>query len=224
MNNNRDILNRCEQFVKKTLSGAEPGHDWWHANRVRNLALYIAKNEDTQSNPLTIEIAALLHDIADSKFHNGNESKGTKVACDFLISMNADLKMVEDIAFVISNISYKGGNEIVINRNKILDIVQDADRLDAIGAIGIARTFSYGGNKNRTMYDPEILPNLNMTKEQYKNSNAPTLNHFYEKLFKLKDMMNTNTGKQLATDRNQIMEQFVANFIDEWNFGAKLDV
>jgi len=198
---------------------AEPGHDWWHAYRVCNLAMYITHKENCNPDMESIQLAALLHDIADSKFYQGDEEIGPRIAGDFLKSISVNEETINQVLFVIKHISFKGGLNARIERNKILDIVQDADRLDALGAIGIARTFSYGGHKCRPMYDPDISPKMIMTKEEYKTNDAPTLNHFYEKLFKLKSLMNTQTGKELAEQRHLFMEQFLAQFYREWNFG-----
>jgi len=202
-------------FVKKTLQNAEGGHDWWHIYRVWNTAKHIATQENADLQ--IVELGALLHDIADSKFNNGDEFIGPKVARNFLNSQNFDLTKTEHIIKIIENISFKGGKEAQKFKSLELDVIQDADRLDAIGAIGIARTFNFGGFKNREIYNPNIPPNLNMTKEEYKNSTAPTLNHFYEKLLLLKDKMNTKTGKFLAEERHLFMEQFLEQFYKEWN-------
>ena len=201
-------------FVKKTLANAEGGHDWFHTERVYKNALLIAKSESV--NLLIVELGALLHDIADSKFHNGDEAIGPKLARQFLISQKVGPEISNHVVAIIENVSFKGGNFDSTFQSKELEVVQDADRLDALGAIGIARTFNYGGFKNRAIYDPEITPKLNMTKEEYKNSAAPTINHFYEKLLLLKDKMNTETGKQIAQKRHQYMEQFLEQFYDEW--------
>lgn len=209
------IIQKTKTFVEKTLSGAEGGHDWFHTLRVYNNALLIAKNESV--NIFIVALGALLHDIADSKFHNGNETIGPKVAREFLFKLNVDSAVIEHVVNIIENISFKGGNEAQKFTSAELDVVQDADRLDAIGAIGIARTFNYGGFKNRQLYNPSIPPNLNMTKAEYKNSTAPTINHFYEKLLLLKDRMNTQTGKKLAIERHQFMELFLKQFYNEWN-------
>uniref|UniRef100_UPI0030D819DE HD domain-containing protein n=1 Tax=uncultured Salegentibacter sp. TaxID=259320 RepID=UPI0030D819DE len=191
--NKPQILKNTEAFVKETLKNAEGGHDWFHIQRVWNNAKLIAKNE--AANLFIVELGALLHDIADSKFHNGDESVGPKVASDFLQKQEVSAEIINHVVKIIENVSFKGGN-IQQEFNSIeLEIVQDADRLDALGAIGIARTFNYGGFKGRALYDPEIEPDLNMTKEEYKASTAPTINHFYEKLLLLKDRMNTKTGK-----------------------------
>ena len=177
--------------------------------------MLIAQDEP-EADLLVVQLAALLHDIADSKFHNGDETVGPRVAREFLEENEVKQAVIEGVVKIIENISYKGGVKREYT-SKELDIVQDADRLDAIGAIGIARTFNYGGFKNRTMYDPAITPNLDMTKEEYKNSTTPTINHFYEKLLLLKDKMNTPKGKELAEQRHQFMEVFLEQFYKEWN-------
>ncbi len=208
-------LNKTINFVKKQLENAESGHNWFHMERVYNNALLIAKDETCDLE--VVQLAALLHDIADSKFHDGDETVGPKVARDFLTSENVSEKTINHVVAIIENISFKGGNFEKQFTSKELEIVQDADRLDAIGAVGIARTFNYGGYKNREIYNPEILPNLNMSKEEYKNSTAPTINHFYEKLLLLKDKMNTETGKKIAQQRHDFMETFLEQFYNEWN-------
>ena len=202
-------------FVKQKLENAEAGHDWFHIERVYKNALLIAQDEvcDIQ----IVKLGALLHDIADSKFNNGDETIGPKVARDFLESQRVEEAVIIHVVNIIKNISFKGGNFEKKFNSIELEIVQDADRLDAIGAIGIARTFNYGGFKNRQLYNPEIAPKLNMSKEEYKKSEAPTINHFYEKLLLLKDKMNTKTGKNLAQDRHQFMELFLSQFYAEWD-------
>lgn len=202
-------------FVKKQLENAESGHNWFHMERVYNNALLIAKEETC--NLEVVQLAALLHDIADSKFHDGDETVGPKVAKDFLTSENVLEETISHVVAIIENISFKGGNFEKKFTSKELEIVQDADRLDAIGAVGIARTFNYGGFKNREIYNPEIEPNLKMSKEEYKNSTAPTINHFYEKLLLLKDKMNTESGKKIAQQRHDFMETFLEQFYNEWN-------
>ena len=209
------IIQKTIDFVKKVLSDAEGGHDWWHTYRVWKLSKHIAQTE--KSNNFVVELGALLHDIADSKFNDGDEEIGPRKAREFLSSLNVKEDVIIHVENIISNISFKGGKQIQKFKSLELDIIQDADRLDAIGAIGIARTFNYGGYKGREIYNPYIKPNLNMTKEEYKNSNAPTLNHFYEKLLLLKNKMNTNTGKLIAEHRNKFMEQFLEEFYNEWN-------
>lgn len=210
-----DIIQKTIVFVKEQLKNAEGGHDWFHIERVYKNAMLIAKEENC--NPEVVALGALLHDIADSKFHDGDETVGPKVATEFLESLAVSQETISQVVHIIENISFKGGNFDAKFKSIELDIVQDADRLDAIGAIGIARTFNYGGFKNRTIYNPEISPNLNMTKEEYKKSEAPTINHFYEKLLLLKDKMNTKTGKKIAQKRHDYMEQFLEQFYGEWN-------
>lgn len=201
-------------FVKEQLKNAEGGHDWFHIERVYKNAQVIAAAEDCDLEVVTL--AALLHDIADSKFHNGDETIGPKVARAFLEANQVVPATVDHVIAIIENISFKGGNFDQQFHSKELAIVQDADRLDAIGAIGIARTFNYGGFKNRAIYDPEIKPNLSQTKEEYKKNEAPTINHFYEKLLLLTDKMNTETGKKMAKKRHDFMVHFLAQFYAEW--------
>ncbi len=212
-----DVVEQTIIFVKKTLEKAEGGHDWFHIQRVFNNTLSIAKDEKV--DVLVVSLAALLHDIADPKFHNGDESIGPRLAKDFLTSIEVDKTTIKHVIEIIENMSFKNSLENKGRKfsSKELEVVQDADRLDAIGAIGIARAFNYGGFKNRTLYDPEIAPNLKMTKEEYKKSNAPTINHFYEKLLLLKDKMNTPTGKKIAAQRHQFMLDYLEQFYGEWN-------
>ncbi|WP_424492904.1 HD domain-containing protein [Salinimicrobium sp. GXAS 041] len=211
---NSQIIESTIVFVKETLQNAEGGHDWFHIQRVYNNALEIAKGEN--ADEFVVALGALLHDIADSKFHNGDESVGPRIAADFLEKQRVTSEVKDHVIKIIENISFKGGNEAQKFTSPELNIVQDADRLDALGAIGIARTFNYGGFKGRPLYDPAIRPNLNMSKEEYKASSAPTVNHFYEKLFLLKDRMNTKTGKQMAEERHEFMEKFLEQFFKEW--------
>ncbi len=191
------VIDNTILFVKQKLKDAESGHDWFHIQRVYKNALQIAKTETC--NIEIVKLAALLHDIADSKFHNGDETVGPEMAKTFLANQNIDSVVIENVVKIIENISFKGGNIEKKFHSIELEIVQDADRLDAIGAIGIARTFNYGGYKNRQIYNPEIEPKFNMTKEEYKKSDAPTINHFYEKLLLLKDKMNTPKGRANGT-------------------------
>src|SRR5690606_18937038 len=210
------IIEKTIEFVKEKLQGAEAGHDWSHIERVYKNAIQIAQGSN-DINVLVVELGALLHDIADSKFHNGDESVGPKIAREFLQMHQVDENVIREVVSIIENISFKNTKD---NTNeytsKELQIVQDADRLDAIGAIGIARTFNYGGFKNRELYNPQVKPNLNMSKEEYKNSKAPTINHFYEKLLLLKDKMNTQKGRELAEERHRFMEIFLEQFYKEW--------
>ena len=209
------IINNTILFVKNQLAHAEGGHDWFHIERVYKNALLIAEEEECDLT--VVKLAALLHDIADSKFHGGDETVGPKTARTFLESQNVSEAIISHVIAIIENISFKGGNFEKKFNSKELEIVQDADRLDAIGAIGIARTFNYGGFKNRPLYNPNIQPNLNMSKEEYKTSESPTLNHFYEKLLLLKDKMNTETGKKIAQKRHDFMVTFLSQFYAEWD-------
>ena len=209
------IIDNTILFVKQQLENAEGGHDWFHIERVYKNALLIAEGEDCDLT--VVKLGALLHDIADSKFHGGDETVGPKTARTFLESQNVKEDIILHVIAIIENISFKGGNFEKKFNSKELEIVQDADRLDAIGAIGIARTFNYGGFKNRPLYNPNIQPNLNMNKDEYKNSESPTLNHFYEKLLLLKDKMNTETGKKIAQKRHDFMVTFLSQFYAEWD-------
>ena len=212
---NENIITATIAFVKETLKDAEGGHDWFHIERVYKNTLLLAK--EVQVNELVVKLAALLHDIADAKFHNGDETIGPRLAKEFLNSINVTEDVIGHVIKIIENISFKSSLAKKENRfeSKELQVVQDADRLDAIGAIGIARAFNYGGFKNRELYNPEIPPNLNMTKAEYKKSKSPTINHFYEKLFLLKDKMNTPTGKRLAEQRHQFMLDYIEQFLQE---------
>jgi len=209
------IIEKTVDFVKLELADAEGGHDWWHIERVWRLTKKIGLEEDI--NMLVAELGALLHDIADSKFNNGDELIGPKKTRDFLISLNVDRDIAEHVVKIVENISFKGGNNKQEFKSPELDVVQDADRLDALGAIGIARTFNYGGHTDREMYNPEFKPDLNMSVEQYKSNTGPTINHFYEKLLLLKDKMNTNTGKKMAEHRHKFIETYLQEFYQEWD-------
>ncbi|GAB4154272.1 MAG: HD domain-containing protein [Winogradskyella sp.] len=210
------LIEGTKAFVRKSLEGAEGGHDWFHTLRVYNNAKLISKHENV--NLLVVELAALLHDIADPKFHNGDETIGPKRASEFLLKQNVDSTIIEHVTQIMENMSFKNSFDLDTSFNSPeMDVVQDADRLDAIGAIGIARCFNYGGFKNRALYDPNIAPNLNMTKAEYKTAKAPTINHFYEKLLLLKDQMNTKTGRQIAEKRHAFMEGYLKQFYAEWH-------
>lgn len=212
------VVQKTINFVKEVLADAEGGHDWWHIYRVWKLSRYIAQTEDVDI--FIVELGALLHDIADSKFYDGDEEIGPRRAREFLSSLNVRKNVITHIENIIANISFKGGRHTQKFKSPELNVIQDADRLDAMGAIGIARAFNYGGYRGREIYNPEIKPNLNITKEEYKNSNTPTLNHFYEKLLLLKDRMNTKTGKSMAEHRHKFMKQFLDEFYREWNGGV----
>lgn len=207
------IINNTIQFVKDTLKNAEGGHDWWHIHRVWTNAKLIAQTENVDL--LTVELAALLHDIADSKFNNGDEEIGPATAGNYLTGIGIDAETTQHVQNIIRYMSFKAGFDALVFHSPELAVVQDADRLDAIGAIGIARAFSYGGFKGRELYNPEIKPDLNLSKEAYKNSTAPTINHFYEKLLLLKDKMNTETGRHIAGQRHQFMEDYLQQFYAE---------
>ncbi len=208
------IIAKTVEFIRAELHEAEGGHDWWHTQRVWKLAKKI--NQAEKASGLIVELGALLHDVADYKFHDGDEEVGPAKATAFLCSLELDEEVVLHVRQIVANISFKGGSVQQVFRSPELDIIQDADRLDAMGAIGIARAFSYGGFKKRALYDPAIPPHLNMTKEQYKSSTAPTINHFYEKLLLLKDRMNTPMGKMLAEQRHRFMETYLEAFFEEW--------
>lgn len=208
------MIQQTINYVKSELKNAEGGHDWWHIYRVWKTAKEIAASEKVDNQ--VVELGALLHDIADSKFHNGDETIGPRKASEFLTSIDVDQATIDHVILIIQNISFGGGNFEKKFHSPELAVVQDADRLDALGAIGIARTFNYGGFKNRAIYDPNIPPQLNMTKAEYKKSTAPSINHFYEKLLLLKDRMNTPTGKKMAEQRHQFMEMYLEQFYQEW--------
>ena len=211
-----NLIEKTKTFVKKELADAEGGHDWFHIERVYKNALLIAKTENV--NLQVVQLAALLHDIADSKFHNGDETVGPQKAREFLFGQNVSSEVIEHVVSIIANMSFSkslGEKKLFISPE--LEVVQDADRLDAIGAIGIARAFNYGGFKNRPLFNPSIKPNLHMNKAEYKASTAPTINHFYEKLLLLKNKMNTKTGKKLAQNRHDFMNHYLEQFYAEWN-------
>lgn len=210
-----NIVAATEAFVRQTLAEAEGGHDWFHIERVRKMAVHIALSEGGVDVTI-VELGALLHDIADSKFHGGDEEIGPKIARDWLLSQGAQESMVEQVENIVRHISFKGSIDGQRWMSPELAVVQDADRLDALGAIGIARTFNYGGHKGRALYDPAIAPRPHQSKEAYKASVAPTLNHFYEKLLLLKERMNTQTGREIAKKRHTFIELFLEQFLAEW--------
>jgi uncharacterized protein len=203
-------------YIKKVLYGAESGHDWFHIERVWRTARYIWKQEG-DGDLLTIELAALLHDISDAKFNGGDEEKGSRLAGDFLREQGVDQERIEHIQAIIKHVSYKGGFPQDRIRTLEFQIVQDADRLDAIGAIGIARAFNYGGFKNRPIHHPDKALQEYEDSSAYHKSDAPTINHFYEKLLKLKDLMNTSTGQAMAEERHRYMLDFLDQFYREWD-------
>lgn len=210
----QDLIEKTIQFVKKTLENAEAGHDWFHIERVFKTAINI--NQIEKGNELVVAFAALLHDIADPKFNNGDEELGPNVAEAFLRSIAVESEIIKHVKLIIRHMSFKNSFDQDAFTSKEMQVVQDADRLDAIGAIGIARAFTYGGFKNRVLYDPAILPEQHISKESYKNTTAPTINHFYEKLLLLKDLMNTQTGKAIAETRHNFMLSYLDQFYSEW--------
>ncbi len=215
--NRQEIIIKTESFVQDTLQGSEAGHDWSHIERVVRNARTIAAAE--KADPFVVELAALLHDIADSKFHNGNEELGPERSKRFLKGLDLPAELVDHVVNIVRNVSFK--NELDPSKEDRFDsielqVLKDADRLDAMGAIGVARAFHYGGYKNRALYDPSIKPAEKQSKEQYKTSKAPTINHFYEKLLLLKDKMNTQTGRKMAEERHAFMESFLDHFYREW--------
>lgn len=212
--NKQEIIDSTVKYVRETLEGEASGHDWWHVYRVWKMAQNIGQKEN--ADMFVVELAALLHDIADYKMHGGDDTVGPRVAREWLEKQGIDEGIISHVAEIIKEASFKGAKvETKINTIEG-KVVQDADRLDAIGAMGIARTFAYGGAKGRAMYDPAIKPEVHESFEQYKNNNSPTINHFYEKLLLLRDLMNTETGKKIAEGRHEIMENFLKDFFNEW--------
>ena len=210
------VIEKTKEFVRNKLEGEGSGHDWWHIYRVYRIAVNLAKDTDNKADLYIIKLGALLHDIADWKFNGGDINVGAMVSRDFLEDLDIEEKIIEHVVDIVKNISFKGAGEK--SQMKTLEgmIVQDADRLDAIGAIGIARAFAYGGNKNREMFNPDIKPQNHNTFEEYKNSKGTTVNHFYEKLLLLKDLMNTESGRKYAEKRHKFMEEYLEEFYAEW--------
>ncbi len=212
--NKESIIKQTEDYVRKKLEGEGTGHDWWHVYRVWKNAVHLCRGEG--GGLFVIELAALLHDIADWKFNGGDDSVGPKLARGWLESLQVDEGVIAHVCEIIKEITFKGAGVRSRMQTKEGMIVQDADRLDAIGAIGIARTFAYGGYKGREIYNPAIKPERHETFEEYKNKIGPSINHFYEKLLLLKDLMNTKTAKDIAEKRHQFMEQYLHRFFTEW--------
>jgi uncharacterized protein len=210
------IIKETISFVKDSLADAEGGHDWFHIERVWKNSRFILEKEGA-GDFLTIELAALLHDISDAKFNGGDETLGSRMARTFLEEQELDPKKAAHIQSIIKHVSFKGGFPQDQIKSIEFQIVQDADRLDAIGAIGIARAFNYGGFKNRPIHDPHKSLQEYEDSKAYHKSDAPTINHFYEKLLKLKDLMNTETGKKMAEQRHRYMLEFLDQFYDEWD-------
>lgn len=215
----RGIVEKTEHFCRSQLAQAEGGHDWSHVMRVLGLARTLARDEGAIM--LVVELAVLLHDVADSKFHGGDHRIGAKVARDFLATQGVEPEVIDHVAFIVEHMSYSAGLAGSLQGHPLAEsiefkVVQDADRLDALGAVGIARTFNYGGHKGRALYDPAIPPQPDQSATQYQGSTAPTINHFYEKLLLLADTMHTKTGRRLARERHRFMEAFLAQFYAEW--------
>lgn len=210
-----NIIEATKKFVKQQLPIDSTGHDWQHAFRVWTIAKHIAIIEN--ANTLIVELAALLHDIADWKFHNGDEAKGTLIAQEFLSRQCLDKDSIDAVCNIISSISYKGSHSPTLFLTLEGQIVQDADRIEALGAIGIARAFAYGGFKNQPLYDPNLLPNTHHTFEQYKDSKNTTVNHFYEKLLLLKDKMHTQTGRSMAEHRHKFLKNYLEQLLSDFS-------
>lgn len=208
------IIDKTRQYVESVLSGDGSGHDWWHVVRVWRLSVKLAEAEGADRE--VVELAALLHDIADWKFHDGDVNKGPEEARRWLTQIGAPPEVVSHVSDIIATVSFKGAGVPTPMKTLEGKVVQDADRLDAIGAVGIARTFAYGGHKNRLMYHPDQKPVLHGSFEEYRNNRGHTINHFYEKLLLLKERMNTANGKKLAEDRHRFMEVFLGRFYKEW--------
>ncbi len=212
--NKKEVLKKTKEHIKNKLSGEGSGHDWWHVYRVWKNAVYIGKKEG--ADLFVVSLAALLHDISDWKFNDGDDDVGPRLAREWLIKMRVDEKIISHVCKITKEVSFKGSCVKTKMSSKEGMVVQDADRLDAIGAIGVARTFAYGGHKNREIYNPNIKPEVHNSFEEYKKNSGPTINHFYEKLLLLKDMMNTKTAKKIAKERHKFMLEFLNRFYKEW--------
>ncbi|MFB7141877.1 HD domain-containing protein [Gottfriedia sp. NPDC056225] len=209
----QEIIIQIENYVRSLHQGDSSGHDWYHIDRVRNLAVHIARKEN--ANQFIVECAALVHDVIDDKLHDNLEAQ--KAQLESFLNERLNSKDINEIMYIVENISYKGGNGVIPTSIEG-KIVQDADRLDAIGAIGVARTFAYGGKKSRSMFNPEFKIRENMTIEEYRSDQSSSMHHFYEKILKLKDLMNTEAALELAEERHQFVEKFIDEFMKEWNF------
>lgn len=214
--NKQKVVHQTAEFIERKFSGEATGHDWWHMFRVWQLAKTIA-NSEPAADKFVVELGALLHDIADWKFTDGDEEAGPRAAREWLESIQVDDKIISQIEEIIRTVSFKGAG--VKSNMKTIEgkIIHDADKLDAMGAIGIARAFAYGGANNRPLYDPNVKPQLHQSFEAYKTGGVHTINHFYEKLLLLKDRMYTGTGKQLAIHRHKYMEKYLDEFYAEWD-------
>jgi uncharacterized protein len=212
---NTQVIERTADYMKERLSNESSGHDWWHVYRVWRMGRKIATSEG--ANLYVVELACLLHDIADYKLHGGNEEIGPRLAGEWLEKMQVEGDVISHVCEIIKEMSFKGAGVKTQMRTKEGMVVQDADRLDAIGAIGIARCFAFGGAKGNVIYDPSIPVKMDMSEEEYKKANYTQINHFYEKLMLLKDRMNTQTAKRMAEEKHQFMERFLGQFHREWN-------
>lgn len=213
--NKKQIIKNTEKFVKDKMSGEGSGHDWWHVYRVWRNAVHIGKKE--KADMFIVELGALLHDIADFKFHNGDDTAGARVSRAWLEKQGVDEETIKHVCDIVKGVSFKGAKVKSELKTKEGMVVQDADRLDALGAIGIARTFAYGGSKGREIYNPEIKVVKHESFEEYKNSNSTSINHFSEKLLLLKDLMNTKAGEKMAEERHKFLKQYLDRFLKEWN-------
>ena len=212
--NKDEVIKRTADYVKSKLDGESSGHDWWHTYRVWKTAVNIGKKED--ADLFVVQLAALLHDIADWKFHSGDDSIGPKLAREWLEKLDVDENIISHVCEIIKGVSFKGAGVKSKIKTKEGMVVQDADRLDALGSIGIARAFAYGGHKGREIYNPNIKPEKHESFEQYKNNKGTTINHFYEKLLLLKDLMNTPSARKIAEERHRFMEEYLDKFFKEW--------
>jgi uncharacterized protein len=209
------IIKKTEAFVKKRLSGETTGHDWWHIKRVCQMALKIAK-EEKDADLFVIQLAALLHDVADWKFNQGDVKAGVKLTKEWLEKLKVDDEIISHVCEIISEVSFKGAGVVSKIKTKEGMIVQDADRLDALGAIGIARCFATGAKLGREIYNPKIKPKPHQNFRQYKKAKSTSINHFYEKLFLIKGRMHTKTAKKIAEKRERLMKFFLERFFEEW--------
>lgn len=213
--NEKKIIEEIKKYLKENFKADATGHDWWHFWRVWKMAKEIAKKEG--GNLFVIELAALLHDVADYKFNDGDDKAGGKTARVLLEKLNVDKKSIEQVCQIIDNVSFKGAGVKNGIKTKEGMIVQDADRLDVMGAMGIARTLAYGGFTKREIYNPEIKPRFYKTFEAYKNNQSSSINHFYEKLLLLENRLNTKTAKKIGKERHLFMENYLKQFFKEWN-------
>jgi uncharacterized protein len=221
MEHKEALIQQTAAHARSLLYGESTGHDWWHIYRVWQTARRIARHENADS--FVVELAALLHDIGDYKFHNGDETVGPRMAREWLETLHIEVETIEHVVEITRDLSFKGAGVATPMRSREGLIVQDADRLDAIGAVGIARAFAYGGHKGRELHNPDVPPQMHASFEQYKNSHSPSINHFYEKLMLLKDRMNTETARRIAAERHRFMEQFLEHFFVEWE-GLDYDI